>query len=72
MKLYEMRYGETITVECLDPECNFEFELTLEPLARDMTERERYSMPIVTAKFCPFCGVQNLDINYEPGDEPPE
>ena len=64
MKLYELQYGETIT------KCNVEFELTLEPKARDMTERERFGMPRHAAKFCPFCGVQHLNINYEYGDEP--
>lgn len=72
MKYHELHYGESITVECLDSDCNFEFELTLEPKARDMTEREVYNMPTVIARYCPFCGNKNLDINYDPSDEPPD
>jgi len=72
MKLCELRYGETLTIQCLERKCNYEFKLTLEPMSLDMTERERYQFPALHIRYCPFCGVQHLDCNYEHGDEPPE
>jgi hypothetical protein len=61
MEYTPIRAGESLTTYCL--ECASEFEITNEPKATEISGAS------VQLRYCPFCGSEDLDCNFEKEDD---